>query len=93
MVGNKSGEEICLFVRDEQTGRLLFNAKALQALGINPVEAQQRGYPMKERSALAERRESRNHSQRGRGLRRQPGDVLCFRQGKHHIGLTRLTTC
>ena len=54
MVGKKSGEEICLFVRDEQTGRLLFNAKALQALGINPVEAQQRGYPMKERSASAE---------------------------------------
>jgi hypothetical protein len=54
MVGKKSGEEICLFVRDEQTGRLLFNAKALQALGINPVEAQQRGYPMKEQSALVE---------------------------------------
>jgi hypothetical protein len=54
MVGKKSGEEICLFVRDEQTGRLLFNAKALQALGINPVEAQQRGYPMKEQSAMAE---------------------------------------
>ena len=35
----KSGEEISLFVRDEQTGRFLFNAKALQALGINPVAA------------------------------------------------------
>jgi soluble lytic murein transglycosylase-like protein len=54
MMGKRSGEEICLFVRDEQTGRFLFNAKALQALGINPVEAQQRGYPMKEQSALAE---------------------------------------
>ena len=41
-----SDEEICLFVRDEQTGRFLFNAKALQALGINPVDAQQRGYQM-----------------------------------------------
>ena len=50
----KWGEEISLFVRDEQTGRLLFNAKALQALGINPVAAHQRGYPMKENSALAE---------------------------------------
>jgi hypothetical protein len=40
------------------------------------------------RYADAHRRESRNHSQRGRSLRRQPGDVLCFRQGKHHIGLT-----
>jgi len=48
----KSNEEICLFVRDEQTGRLLFNAEALQALGINPTEAQQRGYPIKEKSAL-----------------------------------------
>ena len=45
---NKTDEEICLFVRDEQTGRFLFNAKALQALGINPVEAQQRGYPLNE---------------------------------------------
>jgi hypothetical protein len=44
----KSDEEISLFVRDEQNGRFLFNAKALQALGINPVEAQQRGYPLKE---------------------------------------------
>jgi hypothetical protein len=43
MMGKKSGEEICLFVRDEQTGRFLFNAKALQALGINPVEAQNVG--------------------------------------------------
>jgi hypothetical protein len=48
----KSGEEICLFVRDEQTGRFLFNAKALQALGINPVEAQQRGYQLKDQSAV-----------------------------------------
>ena len=39
----KSNEEICLFVRDEQTSRFLFNAKALQALGINPVEPEQRG--------------------------------------------------
>ena len=50
----KSDEEICLFVRDEQSGRFLFNAKALEALGMNPVEAEQRGYPLKERSALAE---------------------------------------
>ena len=48
------GKEISLFVRDEQNGRFLFNAKALQALGINPVEAQQRGYPLKE---VAEARE------------------------------------
>ena len=53
-MNRKSDEEICLFVRDEQSGRFLFNAKELQALGINPVEAQQRGYPLKEQSALAE---------------------------------------
>jgi hypothetical protein len=50
----KSGEEIPLFVRDERTGRFLFNAEALKALGINPLEAQQRGYPMKGQPALAE---------------------------------------
>jgi len=54
MVERKSDEEICLFVRDEHTGRFLFNAKALQALGINPAEAQQRGYPLQEQSALDE---------------------------------------
>ena len=46
-VARDSNEEICLFVRDEQTGRFLFNAEALQALGIKPTEAQQRGYPTK----------------------------------------------
>ena len=46
-------EEICLFLRDEQSGRFLFNPTALQALGINPTEARQRGYPMKDQSALA----------------------------------------
>jgi hypothetical protein len=55
------GKEISLFVRDEQNGRFLFNAKALQALGINPVEAQQRGYPLKE---VAEAREELRAGQR-----------------------------
>jgi len=50
----KLDEEICLFVRDKQSGRFLFNPMALQVLGINPTEARQRGYPMKEQSALAE---------------------------------------
>jgi predicted amino acid racemase len=36
--GNQA-RKISLFVRDEQTGRFLFTAKALQALGINPVAA------------------------------------------------------
>ena len=51
----KSDEEISLFVRDGQTGRFLHNAKALQALGINPAEAQERGYPMNERSDFADK--------------------------------------
>ena len=50
----KSDEKICLFVRDEHSGHFLFNPMALQILGINPAEARQRGYPIKEQSALAE---------------------------------------
>jgi hypothetical protein len=53
-VERKPDEEIYLLVRDPQTRRFLFNAKALQALGINTVEAQQRGYPIEEQSPLAE---------------------------------------
>jgi hypothetical protein len=53
----KSDEKIYLFVRDEYSGRFLFNPMALQILGINPTEARQRGYPIKEQSALAERAE------------------------------------
>jgi hypothetical protein len=53
-VDRKSDEEIDLFVRDEQSGRFLFNAKALQALGIDPVEAQKRGYTLKIAEAVEE---------------------------------------
>jgi hypothetical protein len=52
--GEQLDAEICLFVRDEQTRRFLLDAKALQALGTNPAEALQGGYPTKEQSALAE---------------------------------------
>jgi hypothetical protein len=38
--------EVSLFVRDRATGRLVFNAKAIQALGLSPVELAQRGYPL-----------------------------------------------
>ena len=44
----KSEEQVSLFVRDEQSRRFVFNAKALQALGIDPMEAKQRGYRIKE---------------------------------------------
>ena len=44
----KSSEDICLFLRDEQTGRLLFNARAVHALGLDPAQMQERGYLLKE---------------------------------------------
>ena len=50
----KSDEEISLFVRDEQSGRFLFNAKALRALGLSPADVQQRGYPINEQSGFVE---------------------------------------
>ena len=40
----KSSDQIGLFVRDEKTGRYVFNAKALQALGVDPANARDRGY-------------------------------------------------
>jgi hypothetical protein len=40
--------QIALFVRDERTGRHVFNAQALKALGIEPAEARDRGYPLKD---------------------------------------------
>jgi PAS domain-containing protein len=49
----KSEEDIAIFIRDEQSRRVVFNAKALQALGIDPMEAQQRGYCIKEQSETA----------------------------------------
>jgi hypothetical protein len=42
----KSDEEISLFVRHEQTGRFLYNDMALQVLGLDPAQLQQRGYPV-----------------------------------------------
>jgi hypothetical protein len=44
----KSDEEVTLFIRDQMTGRYVFNAKALKALGVDPTEARERGYPLKE---------------------------------------------
>jgi hypothetical protein len=43
-----SDAQIALFVRDEKTGRLAFNAQALKALGIDPTEARDRGYLLKD---------------------------------------------
>jgi hypothetical protein len=44
----KSEHLITLFIRDEKTGRYAFDAKALKALGVDPAEARERGYPLKE---------------------------------------------
>jgi hypothetical protein len=44
----KFGEEICLYLRDERTGRLLFNARAMLVLGLEPEQMRERGYPLKE---------------------------------------------
>ncbi len=49
MEKNSDGE-ICLFIRDEETGHYMFNAEALKALGIDPVHLQQRGYLLKEQA-------------------------------------------
>jgi hypothetical protein len=38
--------EVSLFVRDQATGRSVFNSKAIEALGLNPMELAQRGYPL-----------------------------------------------
>ena len=38
--------EVSLFVRNRVTGRLVFNPKAIEALGLSPEELAQRGYPL-----------------------------------------------
>ena len=45
--------QIALFGRDERTGRYVFNAQALKALGIDPAEARDRGYLLKDESKSA----------------------------------------
>jgi hypothetical protein len=45
-VQKKSSNQLALFIRDERTGRLPFNAQTLKVLGINPAEACDRGYPI-----------------------------------------------
>jgi hypothetical protein len=47
MQENSDGQ-IALFVRDDKTGRRAFNADALRAFGIDPIEAHERGYPFTE---------------------------------------------
>jgi hypothetical protein len=48
----KPDNQIALFIRDDKTGRYAFNAKALIALGLDPEEARERGYALKEPEEL-----------------------------------------
>ena len=38
--------EVSVFVRDRVTDRLVFNPKAIEALGLSPRDLAQRGYPV-----------------------------------------------
>ena len=42
----EADEEMSLFVRDMATGRLVFNSKAIEALGLSPTEVAERSYPV-----------------------------------------------
>ena len=53
-MGKNLDEGIDLFVRDEQTGRLMFNATAMRALGIEPAQMRQCGYLLKDMPETAE---------------------------------------
>jgi hypothetical protein len=44
---NERFDQIAIFIRDERTGRLVFNGRALKALGIDPAEVRAWGYPLK----------------------------------------------
>ena len=37
---------VSLFVPHRSSGRLVFNPKAIEALGLSPAELAQRGYPL-----------------------------------------------
>jgi hypothetical protein len=45
--------QIALFIRDETTGRYVFNAQALKALGIDPAEARGSGIPTQRRERIS----------------------------------------
>ena len=47
-MSQNSNDHITLFIRNEKTGRYSFNEKALRALGVDPAEASDRGYPVKQ---------------------------------------------
>jgi hypothetical protein len=42
----EADKEVGLFVRDQVTGCLMFNSKAIEALGLSPTELSERGYPV-----------------------------------------------
>jgi hypothetical protein len=42
----KNDTAVSLFVPHQASGRLVFNPKAVEALGLSPAELAQRGYPL-----------------------------------------------
>ena len=42
----QADREVSLFVRDRVTGRLVFNPKAIEAIGLSPTKLAQRGYSL-----------------------------------------------
>jgi hypothetical protein len=59
----KPVEQVRLFLRDQITGRHLFNREALLALGINPTEAQSRGFQISLKASALGSRKPRNEIQ------------------------------
>ena len=54
-------EQVNLFIRDQITGRHMFNPEALRVLGIDPEEAQSRGFEIT-RTASVPEPEMRQHA-------------------------------
>ena len=42
----ETDKEVSLFVKDRDTGHLVFNMKAIKGLGLRPKELAQRGYQL-----------------------------------------------
>jgi hypothetical protein len=42
----KKDAAVSLFVPHRASGRLVFNSKAIEALGLDPIELVERGYPL-----------------------------------------------
>jgi len=54
LMQEKPSEQVTLFIRDQTTGHHMFNPEALLALGINPTEAQERGFQITPRREVVD---------------------------------------